>query len=184
MLNMLFRDSFDRDAALTELLRLHRDKVYRFALRLTGNTDKAMDLTQDAFVRAFKNIDRYDSDRPFESWIFTILNRLFLNAATCYESRKVSSLDAGAEDFTREGEPYIVTTLPAAFHAVQDALKARGFAPESAELAMVPKNTVKVEGADAERILRLVEVLEELDDVSKVFSNFDIYAAQLAEAET
>jgi transcriptional/translational regulatory protein YebC/TACO1 len=77
-----------------------------------------------------------------------------------------------------------VTTLPAAFHAVQDALKARGFAPESAELAMVPKNTVKVEGADAERILRLVEVLEELDDVSKVFSNFDIDAAQLAEAET
>ena len=54
---------------------------------------------------------------------------------------------------------------------------------EDAELAMVPKNTVKVEGADAERILRLVEVLEELDDVSKVFSNFDIDAAQLAEAE-
>ena len=48
---------------------------------------------------------------------------------------------------------------------------------------MVPKNTVKVEGADAERILRLMEVLEELDDVSKVFSNFDIDAAQLAEAE-
>jgi transcriptional/translational regulatory protein YebC/TACO1 len=79
---------------------------------------------------------------------------------------------------------YVNTTAPAAFHAVQDALKARGFAPESAELAMVPKNTVKVEGADAERILRLVEVLEELDDVSKVFSNFDIDAAQLAEAET
>jgi transcriptional/translational regulatory protein YebC/TACO1 len=47
---------------------------------------------------------------------------------------------------------------------------------------MVPRNTVKVEGGDAERILRLVEVLEELDDVSKVFSNFDIDAAQLAEA--
>ena len=89
----------------------------------------------------------------------------------------------GAEDFAREGDQYIVTTAPAAFHAVQDALRARGFAIESAELAMVPKNTVKVEGADAERILRLMEVLEELDDVSKVFSNFDIDAAQLAEAE-
>jgi len=55
--------------------------------------------------------------------------------------------------------------------------------PEPVELSMVPKNTVKVEGGDAERILRLVEVLEELDDVSKVFSNFDIDAAQLAEAE-
>jgi transcriptional/translational regulatory protein YebC/TACO1 len=48
---------------------------------------------------------------------------------------------------------------------------------------MVPKNTVKVEGQDVDRIIRLVEALEELDDVSKVFSNFDIDASQLAEAE-
>ncbi len=48
---------------------------------------------------------------------------------------------------------------------------------------MVPKNTVKVEGPDADRLLRLVEALEELDDVSKVFSNFDIDASQLAEAD-
>jgi transcriptional/translational regulatory protein YebC/TACO1 len=54
--------------------------------------------------------------------------------------------------------------------------------PESAEIAMVAKNTVKVEGKDAERILKLMEALEELDDVGKVFSNFDIDAAQLAEA--
>jgi transcriptional/translational regulatory protein YebC/TACO1 len=66
---------------------------------------------------------------------------------------------------------------------VQDALRARGFTSESAELAMVPKNTVRVEGGDAERIVRLMDALEELDDVSKVSSNFDIDAAQLAEAE-
>jgi transcriptional/translational regulatory protein YebC/TACO1 len=48
---------------------------------------------------------------------------------------------------------------------------------------MVPRNTVRVEGADAERILKLMEVLEELEDVSRVSSNFDIDAAQLAEAE-
>ena len=76
-----------------------------------------------------------------------------------------------------------MTTTPATFHAVQDALRAGRIEVDSAELAMVPRNTVKVEGADAERILRLMEVLEELDDVSKVFSNFDIDAAQLAEAE-
>jgi transcriptional/translational regulatory protein YebC/TACO1 len=83
----------------------------------------------------------------------------------------------------REGDQYVVTTSPAAFHAVQDALRARKIPVDSAELAMVPRNTVKVEGADAERILKLVEALEELEDVSKVFSNFDIDAAQLAEAE-
>ena len=77
----------------------------------------------------------------------------------------------------------MVTTAPATFHAVQDALRARKLELDSAELAMVPRNTVRVEGADAERILRLMEVLEELDDVSRVSSNFDIDAAQLAEAE-
>jgi transcriptional/translational regulatory protein YebC/TACO1 len=49
---------------------------------------------------------------------------------------------------------------------------------------MVPKNTVRVEGKQAEQMLRLMETLEELDDVSKVFSNFDIDAAAMAEAET
>jgi transcriptional/translational regulatory protein YebC/TACO1 len=99
------------------------------------------------------------------------------------DSALEAALDAGAEDFVREVDQYVVTTVPAAFHAVQDALRARELEIESAELAMVPKNTVRVEGADAERIIRLVEVLEELDDVSKVFSNFDIDAAQLAEAQ-
>ncbi len=94
-----------------------------------------------------------------------------------------AALDSGAEDFSREGDQYLVTTTPSMFHAVQDALRGRGFEIESAELAMVPRNTVRVEGADAERIVRLMDVLEELDDVSKVFSNFDIDAAQLAEAE-
>ena len=76
-----------------------------------------------------------------------------------------------------------MTTTPSMFHAVQDELRGRGFAIESAELTMVPRNTVRVEGADAERIVRLMDVLEELEDVSKVSSNVDIDASQLAEAE-
>jgi transcriptional/translational regulatory protein YebC/TACO1 len=93
------------------------------------------------------------------------------------------ALEAGAEDFAPDGGQYEITTSVAGFHAVQDALKARRYAFESAELAMVPKNTVKVEGSDANRLLKLMEALEELDDVSKVSSNFDIDAATLAEAE-
>jgi transcriptional/translational regulatory protein YebC/TACO1 len=77
-----------------------------------------------------------------------------------------------------------VTTTPNTLHAVQDALKTRGLTPESAEIAMVPKNTVKVEGKAAEQMIKLMETLEELDDVAKVFSNFDIDASQLAEAST
>jgi transcriptional/translational regulatory protein YebC/TACO1 len=92
-------------------------------------------------------------------------------------------LEAGAEDFTREGDQYIVSTAPASFHAVQDALKAGKLEIDSAELAMIPRNTVMVEGKQAEQLLKLLEVLEELDDVSKVFANFEMDAAALAAAE-
>ena len=77
----------------------------------------------------------------------------------------------------------IGTPVDATPAVVQDALRANRVAVESAELARVPRNSVKVEGADAEQMLKLIEALEELDDVSKVFSNFDIDATALAEAE-
>jgi transcriptional/translational regulatory protein YebC/TACO1 len=116
--------------------------------------------------------------------MFDRKGQIYLDAGRHNEDSALeAALESGAEDFTREGDQYIVTTTPSMLHAVQDALRARGLTIDSAELAMVPRNTVRVEGADAERIVRLMDVLEELDDVSKVFSNFDIDAAQLAEAE-
>jgi transcriptional/translational regulatory protein YebC/TACO1 len=118
------------------------------------------------------------------AWMFDRKGQIYLDAARHDEDSTLeAALESGAEDFAREGDQYLVTTTPSQFHSVQDALRGRGFVSESAELAMVPKNTVRVEGSDAERIVRLMDVLEELDDVSKVFSNFDIDAAQLAEAE-
>jgi transcriptional/translational regulatory protein YebC/TACO1 len=116
--------------------------------------------------------------------MFDRKGQIYLGAARHDEDSTLeATLDSGAEDFSHEGDQYLVTTTPSTFHAVQDALRSRGFQVESAELTMVPRNTVRVEGADAERILRLMEVLEELEDVSKVSSNFDIDASQLAEAE-
>jgi len=118
------------------------------------------------------------------AWMFDRKGQIALDSTRYGEDAALeAALDSGAEDFTREGEQYIITTTPAAFHLVQDALRSRGLAIDSAELAMVPRSTVRVEGADAERIVRLMDALEDLDDVSKVFSNFDIDAAQLAEAE-
>jgi transcriptional/translational regulatory protein YebC/TACO1 len=116
--------------------------------------------------------------------MFERKGQIFLDATRYPEDATLeAALDAGAEDFTREGDQYLVSTTPAAFHAVQDELKARKLAIDSAELAMVPKNTVRIEGKQAEQMLKLMEALEELDDVSKVFSNFDIDASQMAEAE-
>jgi len=84
------------------------------------------------------------------------------------------ALEAGAEDLVHEDEAYIVTTDPAQFHLVRSALEEKGLKIEEAELAMVPRNTVRVEGADAQAVVRLVEALEDLDDVQKVWANFDV----------
>jgi YebC/PmpR family DNA-binding regulatory protein len=145
----------------------------------TDNANRTVAEVRHAFSRNGGNLGASNS----VAWMFDRKGQIFLDAARYDEDSTLeAALDAGAEDFAREGDQYIITTTPAAFHAVQDALRARKLEIESAELAMVPKNTVRVEGADAERILRLMEVLEELDDVSKVSSNFDIDAAALAEA--
>jgi YebC/PmpR family DNA-binding regulatory protein len=145
----------------------------------TDNANRTVAEIRHAFSRNGGNLGATNS----VAWMFDRKGQIYLDATKYGEDSTLeSALEAGAEDFVREGDQYIVTTTPAAFHAVQDALRARKLDIESAELTMVPKNTVKVEGADAERILRLMEVLEELDDVSKVSSNFDIDAAALAEA--
>ena len=146
----------------------------------TDNPNRTVAEIRHAFSRNGGNLGATNS----VAWMFDRKGQIYLDASRCDEDATLeAALEAGAEDFTREGDQYVVTTTPPAFHAVQDALAARQLPIDSAELTMVPRNTVKVEGTDAERILRLMEVLEELDDVSRVSSNFDIDAAQLAEAE-
>jgi YebC/PmpR family DNA-binding regulatory protein len=146
----------------------------------TDNPNRTVAEIRHAFSRNGGNLGATNS----VAWMFDRKGQIYLGAARHDEDSTLeATLDSGAEDFSREGDQYLVTTTPPMFHAVQDALRSRGFQIESAELTMVPRNTVRVEGADAERILRLMEVLEELEDVSKVSSNFDIDASQLAEAE-
>ena len=83
-------------------------------------------------------------------------------------------LEAGAEDLKTDDESYEVYSEPENFEAVKTALDENNIAYESAEITMLPKNTVKIEGAQAERLLKLMEILEEHDDVQNVYSNFDI----------
>jgi len=145
----------------------------------TDNPNRTVAEVRHAFSRNNGNLGATNS----VAWMFERKGQIYLDAARHPEDQAIEdALEAGAEDFARDGDQYVVSTLPATFHAVQDALRANKYVIESAELAMVPKNTVKVEGADAAKLLRLMEALEDLDDVSKVFSNFDIDAATLAEA--
>ena len=90
------------------------------------------------------------------------------------------ALEAGAEDFRREDDQFIITTDPTQMHAVKSALDATGLKVGDAEIAMVPKNTVRVDGGAAESLLKLLDEVESLDDVQKVWANFEMDDAAIA----
>jgi transcriptional/translational regulatory protein YebC/TACO1 len=83
-------------------------------------------------------------------------------------------LDAGAEDLRDDGSAWEVTTPPEAMEKVREALVASGITPATAEVAWIPQNYVKLSGAQAQQMLRMVETLEDHDDVQHVYANFDI----------
>ena len=83
-------------------------------------------------------------------------------------------LDVGAEDLRDDGENWEVLTEPSAYEAVLEAVKKAGIEPASASVAMIPQNYIKLEGAAATQMIRLLEAMEEHDDVQNVHSNFDI----------
>jgi YebC/PmpR family DNA-binding regulatory protein len=89
-------------------------------------------------------------------------------------------LEAGADDMHTDDAEFTVITTPAAFEAVKKALEDKAIVIEHAALQMVPQNTVKVTGKEAEQLLRLMEALEEHDDVQNVYGNFDIDDKELA----
>jgi YebC/PmpR family DNA-binding regulatory protein len=89
-------------------------------------------------------------------------------------------LDAGAEDMKIEGEEYSIICLPENFEKVKQALTGKSITIESAEILLIADNTVKVEGKDAESLLKLMEILEDYEDVQKVHANFEIDDKELA----
>ncbi|MDR5694085.1 MAG: YebC/PmpR family DNA-binding transcriptional regulator [Armatimonadota bacterium] len=83
-------------------------------------------------------------------------------------------LEAGAEDMRVADDSYEIVTPPEAFETVKGVLQAKGVPMTSAELTMIPKSTTHVEGPEAVRVLKLLEALEDHDDIQRVYSNFDI----------
>jgi YebC/PmpR family DNA-binding regulatory protein len=83
-------------------------------------------------------------------------------------------LEAGADDMVDDGENWEVLTSPHAYEAVLEAVKKAGIEPASASVAMIPQNYIKLEGQPANQMIRLMEALEDQDDVQGVHANFDI----------
>ena len=84
------------------------------------------------------------------------------------------AIDGGAEDVEVDGSLVVIYTTPAAFEKVKKSVEASGTPIASAEVSMRPTNSVRVEGDKAQQVLKLVEDLEDLDDVQKVHANFDV----------
>jgi YebC/PmpR family DNA-binding regulatory protein len=88
-------------------------------------------------------------------------------------------LGAGADDMTDDGETWSVISPPDAHHAVLEELEKAGITPASADVTQIPQNTVKIEGKQAAAVLRMMEAMEEHDDVQNVYANFDIDDSEL-----
>ena len=106
---------------------------------------------------------------------FKHVGQLMFAPGTDEENVMNAALEAGAEDVITDDEGGIeVLTAPADFEAVRDALQAAGLTPDMAEVTMRPENTIALEGDDAARMQKLLDMIEDLDDVQDVYHNADL----------
>jgi len=115
-------------------------------------------------------------------WMFDKRGVILVDKTAAEENRLMEiALEGGADDVRDAGGDWEIVSDPSAFESIRAALEAGGIEPVSAEVTMVPQNTVPVDESHARSVLRLVEGLEDHDDVQAVYANFDIPESVLAE---
>ncbi|MCH2465399.1 MAG: YebC/PmpR family DNA-binding transcriptional regulator [Gemmatimonadetes bacterium] len=146
---------------------------------LTDNTNRTVAAIRHALTK-------YDGSLGTDgsvAWQFDRKGQIVIDAGQCDEdSLFEAAIKAGAEDVIADEDEFILTTEVADFVSVQEGIKEAGIKPTSVELTRVAKNEVAIKGRDAEKMLKLLEMLDELDDVQKVHSNANIDEDILAEA--
>jgi YebC/PmpR family DNA-binding regulatory protein len=109
------------------------------------------------------------------AWMFEKKGYSVVDKTAADEEKLLNTaLEAGADDMRDDGDSWEVLTDPGSFEAVRDAVKGLGIEPASAQVAMLPQNYVKLQGKEASLMVKLMDVLDEHDDVKQVWSNFDI----------
>lgn len=109
------------------------------------------------------------------AWMFEKKGVITVDAGASSEDALMEIvLEAGAEDLTAEDDEFEVISRPEDFDAVHAAIKNAGISVSDAEITMIPKNTVDVEGSQAEQVLKLMDALDDCDDVQKIHSNFNM----------
>jgi YebC/PmpR family DNA-binding regulatory protein len=137
----------------------------------TDNRNRTVSEIRHAFSKNGGNL----GDVGSVAWMFERKSQIVVDSENATEDQLVSiTLDAGADDIRDRGGAWEILSPPEAHEAVSQALEKAGIALESSEIVMAPKNNVKLEGRNAQAMLRLYEVLEEHDDVQSVYSNYEV----------
>jgi len=113
------------------------------------------------------------------AWMFSKKGLISFDKNVDFEQLFEAAIEAGAEDVVEEDEQFEVTTDPGSFIEVREALEAKGFKFSDAEVTMIPQTQVALEGKQAESMLRMMDKLEDCDDVQNVYANFDISADEI-----
>jgi YebC/PmpR family DNA-binding regulatory protein len=138
---------------------------------LTDNKNRTAPEIRHTFTKFSGNLGEVGS----VGWMFDRKGIILVDAARVDEDELLGlALDAGAADMRRADSVFEVTAAPQDLENVRRTLEGRGVPIQSAEVTYVPQSTIRLEGKDAQQVLRLVEGLEELDDVQTVYANFDI----------
>ena len=142
----------------------------------TDNRNRTVSEIRHVFSKNGGNLGELGS----VSWMFERKGQILIEKDKASEDQLMAiALDAGADDLRDDGESWEVISPPEAHDAVLQAIQSAGIPTVSAEVAMVPKNLMKLEGKNAQGMLRLSEALEEHDDVQNVYSNFDVDEKEL-----
>jgi YebC/PmpR family DNA-binding regulatory protein len=144
----------------------------------TDNRNRTVSEVRHAFAKFSGNLGELGS----VAWMFHKKGDIVVPKSAAKEDDLMNLvLEAGGEDLKDDGESWEIITDPHAFEAVLEAVKKAKITPTASEIAMIPQNYIKLEGQQATTMIRLVEALEEHDDVQHVWSNFDVDLKQLEE---
>jgi YebC/PmpR family DNA-binding regulatory protein len=144
---------------------------------LTDNRNRTGQDVRTAFSRAGGNLGEPGS----VAWMFQQKGMLVVPGTASEEDVLLAAAEGGAEDATITDGAWEIVCEATAFAAVRDALQGAGLEIESAELTMLPTTTVPLDADGARPVLRLMDALEDLDDIQNVYTNFDIPDEVLAE---
>ena len=138
---------------------------------LTDNRNRTVGELRHTLTKYNGNLGESNS----VAWMFAKKGYIVVDKSAADEEKLLNAvLEAGGDDLRDDGDPWEIISDPAAFEAVRDAVKALGIEPASAEIAMIPQNYVKLEGKAANQMVKLMDALDDHEDVKQVWSNFDI----------